>query len=62
MPKRTQEQMLAHAQQRMWDANRVFVDMQRGPNPLTSAEIEHLATTRPNTWGRFRNTSPGGET
>ncbi len=49
-----QRQMLSNAQQRVFDGNRVFLEIQHGPNPLTNAQIDRLADERPATWNRFR--------
>ena len=54
-------EMLAREQQKEFDRNQTFLDMQRGPNPLTNAEIEKLATKDPDRWGKFRGMGKGGE-
>ena len=54
-------QMLAREQQKEFDRNQTFLDMQRGPNPLTNAEIEKLATKDPDRGGKFRGMGKGGE-
>ncbi len=51
---KTQHEMQRSAQQRTFTQNRVFIEIQQGPNPLTNAEIDRLADERPATWGRFR--------
>ena len=61
MAQMTLKQKFAREQQREFDQNQTFLDMQRGPNPLTNAEIEKLATKYPDRWGRVRNMGKGDE-
>ena len=70
--RKTQMQIYREVESRRQNVVRTFVDMQRGPNPLTNADIESLIANeerrRPNSvpiWDQFRGkgieTNEGGE-
>lgn len=51
---KTQLQMYWEAEQKLFDANRVFMEMVNDPvSPLTNQELERLIARFPARWERF---------
>lgn len=51
----TQMQMYRNAERKAAALDNAFMDMLKGPNPLTKAELEALIAKRPEVYGRFAN-------
>lgn len=51
---KTQLQMYRDAEQKLFDANRVFMEMVNDPvNPMTNQDLERLIARFPARWERF---------
>lgn len=50
---RTQHQHYEAARRQVADGNSLFMEVQRGANPLSPEEIDRLVDLRPERWGRF---------
>ena len=50
---KTQIQMFRDAERQIADGNEAFMEMLRGPNPLSPEEIDSLVARRPERWSRF---------
>jgi hypothetical protein len=48
-----QKKMCRDAFKMIAECNSLFMEMLKGPNPLTKAEIRKLIAKRPELWGRF---------
>jgi len=53
MAKKTQLEHFHDAHRRLADADATFMEVMRGPNPLTPEEVRALIDRRPGLWGRF---------
>ena len=51
---KTQLAMYRDANQRLTDRAITFIEIMRGPNPLTPSEFEALCAKRPEVYGQFR--------
>lgn len=50
---RAQRQMYEDARRRIASADRIFMEIMAGPNPLTPEELRRLIDKRPELWGRY---------
>lgn len=52
---KTQAQMYYQAQKQAAECDQVFIDMMKGPNPITKAELQRNIEKRPALWKRYES-------